>query len=772
MRVPTYNSAVAIRDLEPAIVNRKTFIVLVTAGTLLSAIGYIATRALSDSGPNADPGAIDDANALQSDGGRAGSSVFRDNLVAAINLCATRDDVDCLEQVRREAFLSIDDSECKRIGEDDLPMLRSICLVLADREARRARQPEYVGGQPEDSSDEWAPAERMTYDTIEGAHEQLKVERRPDTRRDGNTTSFVLREGKTIGITRSWQANATDLTDPFIYGKGISVADINNDGFADLAIGMERGAYVYINRGNGTYGLQGSVTPDGDFNGFVVALVDFDNDGWVDLFMSGYGGRRVLVRNEGGVLSNDGLTEMPGTIASLTMAAGFGDLDRDGDLDVVLGNWSHGTEKNFRTEHAVNELWENDGAEIRALPLFDDEPKGSTLSVLLSDINNDTNMDIAIGNDQQPPDVFYMGRGDLGFDRAPPGMFPLVSFNTMSYESADFDNDLRMDLYSTDMADTKATKVDYCASIGIEPERTRFEAMIVAAQHVKDRNVGGCFELGADELSACMTAITLGIAVKENLDDLCDRVSSDYPAKRDYCRRSSRKIPRDDAINFDDYPTQVVSNRLLMGGDGAFIDVSESAGVDRSNWSWTARAVDLDNDRFQDIYVGTGFGFLTGPKDFFIKQAANVVFYNVNGRSFRSMAPGFGLDDIVNTTSFSLSDVDADGDMDIITYGHLAGIRAYENQVAGNSITFVLRDRRGNSQCIGCRITIASASGKQVREIKASGGFMSCDEPIAQFGMADDTETWDIEIVWSTGQRTVLENRLPVNHRYLITRKR
>ena len=83
--------------------------------------------------------------------------------------------------------------------------------------------------------------------------------------------------------------------------------------------------------------------------------------------------------------------------------------------------------------------------QVRGLPVE------RALSVLLADINDDDLTDILIANDRTVPDVHYLGRPDGGFRAAGNAALPVTSLNTMSLEAADFDNDLRADIFSTDM---------------------------------------------------------------------------------------------------------------------------------------------------------------------------------------------------------------------------------------------------------------------------------------------------------------------------------
>lgn len=610
------------------------------------------------------------------------------------------------------------------------------------------------------------------FETMEGT-EGVRIERvafRPGSAEGGR---FLRREGEGTGLNWSWRIDATDLFEPFGYGKGIAAGDLNGDSYPDLAIAFEKGAYIYQNLGGGRFSLVAELRPGEDFNAFVVSFVDFNNDGWLDLFMTGYGGKRVLYLNEAGYLG--GLFDLPSTAAPVTIAAGFADLDRDGDLDMVLGNWAYGVERNFRTHRANNELWFNEGGLIRAEPLFDSEPAGQTLSVLLTDLNGDREIDIVVGNDRQVPDIFYMGTGGGSFAYPPRGMIPETSLNTMSYESADFNNDLKLDLFSTDMRFDQSGRTSYCeafAGAGLD----RCGTLTFLETMIDQHDVNGCLRLQDSARHECLAAVIMTIAIRERRPDLCERLPATLETKKRYCRLMSAGIPQNPDIDLARFPTQFTSNKLLLSMGSYFADITEPVGVTRSNWSWNARAVDLDGDGYQDLLIGNGYGFgAEGRSDFLpdIQIHSNVFYRSEKGVSFSDQTEEAGLTDYTNTPSFAVADVDLDGDIDVITTSQMGGVRLYENRLNGNhNISFELVDWSGNSHCVGCRVVVTTESGSQMRELKLSGGFLSYDEPIAHFGLGGDEIVTGVEIRWSTGGSTRIDLPLSAGYRYRITRDR
>ena len=70
-----------------------------------------------------------------------------------------------------------------------------------------------------------------------------------------------------------------------------------------------------------------------------VAAGDIDNDGWTDLYRTGLHGSVMLRNNRDGTFSD--VTRQSGTANSDAwgVSASFFDSDRDGDLDLFVGNY-------------------------------------------------------------------------------------------------------------------------------------------------------------------------------------------------------------------------------------------------------------------------------------------------------------------------------------------------------------------------------------------------------------------------------------------------
>ena len=196
----------------------------------------------------------------------------------------------------------------------------------------------------------------------------------------------------------------------------VALGDIDRDGDLDLVLGNGRHFpeldWVYTNDGNGMfYGKRplGS-EPDGTYG---VALGDVDGDGALDaVVVNDIGNRSVVYRNDGH--GNFALLASLGTYPALfshaRRAVALGDLDMDGDLDVVAGGLGQ--------DHIY--LNDRQGREWRELPFGTREPgiDPRSTSVALGDIDRDGDLDIVLPGRYASRSFIYLNDGRAKFGEA------------------------------------------------------------------------------------------------------------------------------------------------------------------------------------------------------------------------------------------------------------------------------------------------------------------------------------------------------------------
>ncbi len=142
---------------------------------------------------------------------------------------------------------------------------------------------------------------------------------------------------------------------------GVDAGDFDNDGDEDVVITelTTQGFNLFVNDGSARFRDQSALTGLGPastaYTGWGTTLFDYDNDGWLDTFAANgtiialeghqaspfpYDQRRVLFRNTGAGRFEDVSSKAGAafTISESGRGAAFGDVDNDGDIDILVGN--------------------------------------------------------------------------------------------------------------------------------------------------------------------------------------------------------------------------------------------------------------------------------------------------------------------------------------------------------------------------------------------------------------------------------------------------
>ena len=131
-------------------------------------------------------------------------------------------------------------------------------------------------------------------------------------------------------------------------------ADINDDGWVDIATRKKDEADLYFNQG-GTFGNAFEVAQADNTNKGAIAFYDLDNDGDFDMIWTDNDGNRLFRRDP------SAWTEITGALAGIPSTGidgvAGGDLDNDGDLDLFFSG-------NSRSYLYINEL--NQGSAVGA----------------------------------------------------------------------------------------------------------------------------------------------------------------------------------------------------------------------------------------------------------------------------------------------------------------------------------------------------------------------------------------------------------------------
>ena len=172
---------------------------------------------------------------------------------------------------------------------------------------------------------------------------------------------FTRQQAVEIGIPRVNVLTPDEFIPPYWNGRGIASGDVNKDGYVDIAIATKMGMQLYLNDNGKKFKRVNLKLPVIDkLDVFIVALVDINNDSWLDIFLTSYRSGNYTMLNEKGSFSEKALVKVPASPLVLTKSLTFGDVDRDGDVDAVLGNWFYGYLKHFPPADSDNKLLINE----------------------------------------------------------------------------------------------------------------------------------------------------------------------------------------------------------------------------------------------------------------------------------------------------------------------------------------------------------------------------------------------------------------------------
>ncbi len=617
---------------------------------------------------------------------------------------------------------------------------------------------------------------------------RITVEAKPFAPRSPATdTVFERVEAINIGIDKPLEFSMKDMWPPYWEGRSLSTGDIDQDGDLDLVIAStEAGLYLYANDGAGQFTrFDWDIGTIADLDVFNAALVDLDNDGWLDLFLATYVDGNMVIRNDQGILDLANPQPVKNRDdAMLSMALSFADADRDGDLDVALGNWAAGWYRRIPGEESRNRIIFNDGGltgekftELPGLP-------GETLSILFSDIDMDGAADLLVGNDFELPDYVYMGDGAGGFTAITrdQGKIPHTTNTTMAIRTGDLHNDGMPELYFAQIAGRSSGVSDtlkmqpleaYCDSV-VDPDA---KALCIRNMEIKTWYRSGnrfdptyaskCAELTGDLQAECKAILIKDLAIQRDDASICSLIPAAHPQPKVLCEIHFRPFEAPLMSVFDTTIPQIMQANVLLSATGSgYEDTAKAEGLDVGGWSWDVKIGDFDNDGWQDVYIVNGTWV---PNEV---SPSNLFFHNRGEAGFVEASGPFGLEDYLMTAAAVAFDMDNDGDLDVITQPVNGPVQLFRNgSQTGNALAVGLRDAQGNSHGLGAKVWVTLEDGtKMMRELQSGGGFMSFDAPIAHFGLGETESVAEIAIDWVTGPRTVVEGPLEAGATYTISR--
>ncbi len=505
--------------------------------------------------------------------------------------------------------------------------------------------------------------------------------------------------------------------------------------------------------------------------GTGVAVGDYDGDGKPDIFIVSKLDSGRLFRNLGDWRFED-VTEAAGVLdesGEWKQGAAFADVNNDGLLDLYVCRLG-----------AANQLFINQGngvfsdeAEERGLALV-----GGSGMACFADYDHDGWLDVYIQTNLMDDSNGGEGQPDYLFHNDGTGVFSDVS-------AAGGISDRPTRCHSATWWDQNEDGwLDLYVANDFGPPDFLYR-----------NNHDGTFTNVIDEALPHTTYSSMGADLGDvdndgHIDFLVADMAGSTHELEQRGQSESRATGHDGKNEKLDTAVQILDNALYLNtGADRSLEAACLVGLKGTDWTWSTRFEDLDNDGHLDLFVTNGMDSEQNNVDLMKKRLsattayarrriaksspilkqANLAYANRGDLRFEEVGEEWGLDKMGVSFGTGMGDFDGDGDLDIVFTNFKEGATVLRNDSqSGNTVIVALRGTASNRFGLGVRLEATTQSGTQVRQLVSARGYLSTSEPVVHFGFGDEEIIERLKVVWPSGREQTFED-LATGQRYTIT---
>ncbi|MEC8906268.1 MAG: VCBS repeat-containing protein, partial [Verrucomicrobiota bacterium] len=566
---------------------------------------------------------------------------------------------------------------------------------------------------------------------------------RVDGDSDSSKTLFIALNPDESGIQSEVKQN---LKHPYSFfynsgleASGIAVGDIDGDGLPDLFLASSPGGnrlYRQVSPLKFKDITQGSGLEKDNAWGRGASIIDIDNDGDLDIYVANYGQENSLYINtgkEGGTVQFVERAKESGlnTIDASLMPS-FCDYDNDGDLDLYLITNEYRLPPDLTPPDPKKMIGKGPNGKPMLIPPYDkvfkllvkQTPKGPMIKW------------DKIGR----PDYLYRNNGNGTFEEITEeaGIIP-GGGRGLSATWWDYNDDGLPDLYvGNDWGDR---------------------------DFLYHNNGDGTFRDAIEEAVPYTTMFSMGADTGDlNNDGRVDFILADMSGTTHYKRKISMGSMEASTTEFmlKARPPQNMRNVVYYNtGTRRVLESAYLVGMANSDWTWSVKIDDLNNDGLSDVFFTNGMeqnireieegSEKTKTETQNLRKENNLVFQNLGNYKFSESGKDWGLDHFGFSLAAVNCDFDRDGDIDVFVMHRDEPPILYKNTSKDSGTLIKLKGTKSNRDGIGTKIIAETDSGHFVKQINLARGYLSSDEPVAHFGITKDTEISRLLVQWPSG---------------------